>query len=403
MHIKTRTSQHPPKVSWTTPSGGARRPRTEFRNDDGFTLTELIIVLVIVGVLVAMVLDHFNTSSAKGKALYLAMTSAAHSAEIFNASLGTHPTVYAAMCEPKFGKNPNYNALHLDLANVWDGPYAKPGDTGPDGNLHLNSIASGITIAFQSMAPTNNGSSTVGLAYQFAVVATGVPDAIAHAALNACDGNNGEKGATVTGACALVQGPGNTDLVYDVFAQSQSNIGSWNQDSNQSAVMDGGNAINLEQIGNQISLTLPSGIPNHNSLVSAYESTLSYNSSSGTFNGCLNISGTAMVGHNCGGNSGICGTGNTLTANSSTGSSCGPNGGQGISYINSQGQVAYLPASDANATGGPISFSNGSFQGTPIVTNWVSSNGQLMHETFAPAGACVTESVNGAQTGSFCP
>ncbi|MHB1641172.1 MAG: type II secretion system protein [Acidithiobacillus sp.] len=372
-------------------------------DETGFTLTELIIVIVILGVLAAITLNHFDTSSAKGKALFLAMTSAAHSAEDFNASLGTHPTVYAALWNPKFGKSQNYNALHLDLANTWDGPYAKPGNTGPDGNLHLNSIASGITIAFQSMAPNNNGSSSVGLEYQFAVVATGVPKAIANAAVNACDGNNGKAGATVTGSCALVQGPGNTDLVYDVFAQSQGNLGSWNQDSIQSATMDGGNAINLQQIGNQISLTLPSGIPNNNNLVSAYQSTLAYNPSSGTFNGCLNISGTAMVGHNCGGNSGICGTGSTITANSSTGSTCGPNGSAGTSYVNSQGQTVYLPASDANATGGPINFSNGTFQGSPIVVNWVSSNGQLMHETFTPQGSCVTESVNGAQTGSFCP
>ena len=373
------------------------------QKQSGFTLIEVLVAVFIAAIIASVTYLAINLSSSKGKALYVAMASVAHSAEAFDANLGTYPTVYAALYDPKFGKNPNYNAFRLDLANTWDGPYAKPRNTGPDGNLHLNNIASGITIAFQTMSPGNAGANSGGLGYQFAVVATGVPNAIAHEAVNACNGNNG-KNPTASGACALVQGPGNTDLVYDVFTQSQSGIGSWNQVSSQSAAMDGGNAINLEQIGNQISLTLPNGIPGQpTSLVKNYQSSLSYSASTGTFNGCLNISGSAMVGHDCGGNSGICGGGNQLTANSSTGSTCGPNGGQGISYINSQGQVAYLPASDANATGGPISFSNGSFQGTPIVTNWVSSNGQLMHETFTPSGSCVTESVNGAQTGSFCP
>lgn len=187
-----------------------------------------------------------------------------------------------------------------------------------------------------------------------------------------------------------------------IFAQDQSFSGSWNTESVQSGGMDGGNAINLENVGNTISLTLPDGIPGNNQLVPDYQSQLTYNSNRQTFNGCLNISGSAMVAHDCGTNSGICGSGQEIVANP-TPADCGPDGGPGISYINSQGQTEYAPDSDGGSTGGPITFSNGTFQGQPIQVKWLSSNGQPEQETFTPSGKCITESVNGANTGSFCP
>ncbi|EGQ63811.1 hypothetical protein GGI1_21739, partial [Acidithiobacillus sp. GGI-221] len=115
----------------------------ETRNEAGFTLTELIIVLVIVGVLVAVMLSHFNTSSAKGKALFLGMASMAHDATHFGVSLGTYPKHYEAMTNPAFGKLAANNTSGISLANTWDGPYAKPANINANGNLVLNQVATG--------------------------------------------------------------------------------------------------------------------------------------------------------------------------------------------------------------------------------------------------------------------
>ena len=373
----------------------------EFQGESkGFTLVEVLITILILSLIAGAAYLALNLSGSKGKALYLAMSSMSRSAQAFNASLGTYPTVYAAMFDPAYGKSANYNLEQVNLSATWDGPYAKARRIGPSGNLHLNNIASGVTLVFQSLSSGNAGSAANGLAAQYAVVALNVPPSIAKSAVNYCNG--GKLSAGSSGECVLVQGSGNTDLVYYDFSQTQAANGTWNQQSVQSAVMDGGNAINLTNVGDSIALSLPGGIHNNNNLVPDYQSSLSYNPSSGAFNGCLNISGSAMVGYVCGSNSGICGNGGTITANS-TGATCGPGGSSGISYTNSNGQTVYLPASDGNATGGPINYSGGTFQGQPIQVNWVSSSGQLMHETFAPSGSCVVESVNGAQTGSFCP
>lgn len=191
----------------------------ETLNEAGFTLTELIIVLVIVGVLVAVGLDHFDTSSAKGKALFLGMASVSHDATHFGASLGTYPTVYEALTNPTYGDSATYNTSGIDLTNTWNGPYGKPANMNTAGDLVLNQVATGVTITFAPVTPSADGLPN-GLPYQYAVVASNVPPAIANAAVNLCNGQANNTGATSGGVCTL-KSAGTTDQVYYVFAQNQ--------------------------------------------------------------------------------------------------------------------------------------------------------------------------------------
>lgn len=192
-----------------------RSASRDTRNEAGFTLTELIIVLVIVGVLVAVGLSHFNTSSAKGKALFLGMASMAHDASHFGISLGTYPTTYSAMTNIADSSN---NTTGINLANTWNGPYAKPANMDAAGNLLLNQVATGVIMTFAPVTPGANGLPN-GLPYQYAVVANNVPPAIANAAVNSCNGQSGNTGGANGGVCTLTTGT--TDTVYYVFAQNQ--------------------------------------------------------------------------------------------------------------------------------------------------------------------------------------
>jgi general secretion pathway protein G len=185
------------------------------RNEAGFTLTELIIVIVILGVLAAVTLSHFDTSSAKGKALFLGMASVSHDASHFGVSLGTYPTTYSALTNIADSSN---NTAGINLANTWNGPYAKPANMDTTGNLLLNQVATGVTVTFAPVTPGANGLPN-GLPYQYAVVANNVPPAIANAAVNICNGQSGNTGGANGGVCTLTTGT--TDTVYYVFAQNQ--------------------------------------------------------------------------------------------------------------------------------------------------------------------------------------
>ncbi|MGK9451682.1 type IV pilus modification PilV family protein [Acidithiobacillus caldus] len=192
-----------------------------FSSEAGLTLIQILIAVVIATIFAVATYQFVNLSSSKGKALYDSMASVAHAAEAFNLSLGAYPTVYAAMSNPKYGDSASYNTNGTDLSNTWNGPYAKNRDVGPNGNLHLNSISTGLTITFAALTAGSTGSLPTGLEYQYAVVANNVPNAIATEAVDVCNGQAGNTGASDGGQCVLVPGTGKTSTVYYIFAQNQ--------------------------------------------------------------------------------------------------------------------------------------------------------------------------------------
>ena len=157
----------------------------------------------------------------------------------------------------------------------------------------------------------------------------------------------------------------------------------------------GGNSFSLNASSGQVCVALTSGngTTNPNVVQSDYASCMS--TANGSFSGCVNITGTAQVGYNCGGNSGFCGSGNEILPENEPPTACGPNG-QGL-YSG-----GYLPAGTQIGTGQPIVYSGGTFSGGPITDYYASSTGQLMTFQLTPDGSCVKESLNGVTTGEFC-
>ncbi|MBN6739616.1 hypothetical protein JKG47_03555 [Acidithiobacillus sp. MC6.1] len=155
--------------------------------------------------------------------------------------------------------------------------------------------------------------------------------------------------------------------------------------------VSGGNPISMSSSNGQYCLSSTGAY-----VSPGYGSCINY--SGGTFSGCLNISGTSQVGYVCGGNSGICGSGNSIIANSAPPAGCGPND---QSVVASSG-TSY-PKSTQIASGGPITYQNGQFSGAPIQVLYLSSTGRQMTTEYTANGTCLVETLNGSPQGEYCP
>ena len=167
------------------------------------------------------------------------------------------------------------------------------------------------------------------------------------------------------------------------------------QQANYSQFVVGGNGFSLNSSNGQVCVSLNSGNGANANLAPYYASCMS--TANGQFNGFVNITGTAQVGYNCGGNSGFAGQGNEIVPVNNPPTTCA-SGGQGVMSSNG----ALLPANTQIGTGQPIVYSGGTFSGGPIIDYYASSTGKLMTFELTPHGSCVEESLNGAATGEFC-
>lgn len=156
-----------------------------------------------------------------------------------------------------------------------------------------------------------------------------------------------------------------------------------------------GNQIILSQNGTSYCVDLASG--NGESVASGYNNCMTYSQTSG-FSGCLNIGGTAQVGYVGGENSGFCGNGDTITANSQP-----PTGGNGCPVGDASLNGQCYPESTQIADGGPITYSSGKFSGSPIVVYYLGKNGQTQTYELTPNGSCLTSQLNGQNYGEYCP
>lgn len=191
----------------------ALKPNPE---ESGFSLISILAAGIVMIILGATAYGYFSTSGSKSKALLATFRSVSHAAQHFNMSLGTYPTVYGAMVSTTFEPD---NTTGATLTNTWNGPYAKAKDMGANGNLHINSIATGAKITFVPLTAGSTGSVTAGLKYQYALEATGIPLNIATQTVNLCNGT--QNSSSTVGEQCTVSGTGTTVDVYYVFAQNQ--------------------------------------------------------------------------------------------------------------------------------------------------------------------------------------
>lgn len=168
----------------------------------GFTLVELVIAFVIIGLLVTLAVVQFNPSKSKGQALHALMSEYGHSLQLMKTDTSCYPTRLDALFDKT---KANTSLCGIDLTPQWNGPYANRAQADASGNILAQNIAPGLALSIVQQAG--------GLGQQYFIRASGVPNDVIAQALIACNGS-----ATSTGRCVGAPGSagsGTLDLLFD--------------------------------------------------------------------------------------------------------------------------------------------------------------------------------------------
>lgn len=168
----------------------------------GFTLLEVMIVVVILGLLAAVVIPKINISKSKGTLLYTAVADTGKALLAFKVDTACYPTKLAALNEKSQADS---SFCGFDMQDTWKQPYMGKATFTSSGDLAIGELVTGATVTIVQEA-----SSTGGVLWKLR--ATGIPTDILKDAAKACNGTNSQ-----VGKCTTTPGSttGTLDFVFD--------------------------------------------------------------------------------------------------------------------------------------------------------------------------------------------
>jgi len=171
------------------------------RNQSGFTLLELMVVLVIMGVLAAIVIPKINLSKSKGSMLVTLMRDQGKALISFKNDTACYPTKMAALYDKT---QADTTFCGIDVRDTWREPYIKKAQFDSSGNLMIGEVVTGATISIQTQ-PNATGTAWI-------LRANGIPKDILNEAEKQCNGTNTQTGACTSSAGGAV---GTLDMIFD--------------------------------------------------------------------------------------------------------------------------------------------------------------------------------------------
>lgn len=171
----------------------------------GFTLVELVIAFVIIGLLVSLAVVQFNPAKSKGQTLHASLASYGNALQLMKTDTSCYPTKLAALFDQA---QANTSFCGINLTGQWNGPYAQRVATNAAGDIVLDNISPGLTVTITRQAG--------GIGQQYFLVASNVPNEVINNALVACNGS-----ATATGRCTGAPGGTGTGTFSMLFDETR--------------------------------------------------------------------------------------------------------------------------------------------------------------------------------------
>lgn len=180
---------------------------------EGFTLLELMVAIMLIGVIAALAVFAFNPSKSKGEILFSTMSSVAQAADRFSLDTSCYPYQTNQLFDSGAVSGSTSNSCGSDVSAAWNGPYMKAMSVNASGDITVPQIGPTTALTIGPANPPITGDGTT----QVAVIATGVPEAIAQQAMRTCDGGTSAADGTTAASCALGTASNGLNTVELVF------------------------------------------------------------------------------------------------------------------------------------------------------------------------------------------
>lgn len=185
-------------------AAGASASGLRRRGQGGFTLPEIFVAVVVVGIMVAVLVMNVDTNGPKATALLSNLKTMADATLVMGADMPCFPNKTGALVNKTYATGATNSNCNTDLSSRWRGPYIQTAQLNTTGNIILPEVHPSATVTIVRGNNVNGNGNTT----QWYLMVTNVPQAVADALQERCNGQAGlgVAAAAVGNAAATVAG-----------------------------------------------------------------------------------------------------------------------------------------------------------------------------------------------------
>lgn len=192
-----------------------KKPPTLHRSQRGFSTTELMIYIAIVGIMLGAIFSTLSTDKSRATSMATTMSNMASAMQRAKADMGCYPKVPGALWDPTA---PTATNMYCGLAGLvtWAGPYINKAPVDSTGaQLQIPTIGDSAYVTINREATPAGG-----LGWYYYLRANNIPNTVISNALQVC---NGKTDSTVTfsnAKCRGTPGTGGTEIgTFDMIIE----------------------------------------------------------------------------------------------------------------------------------------------------------------------------------------
>jgi prepilin-type N-terminal cleavage/methylation domain-containing protein len=207
--MKSNTSNAKQSLQMS-PSDAPKVSTQQSRNQRGYTLIEIMVVIAVIGLFTGFFISQFSGDKSKATRLLVDMKLVADATNRAKMDMGGIPSRLSVLWTKADATAANmFNGVLA--TNSWSGPYMERQPTDASNNILAQAISDSttITIARESASASNGGNYT----WVYYLRASNVPNGVITEYIKTCANTETVANATfVNGQCRAVPGTGSTEL-----------------------------------------------------------------------------------------------------------------------------------------------------------------------------------------------